>query len=48
MTNKTTSGNPQTNSIINKINQALVNRICKFKMYDYYVYKYDPWKGILI
>ena len=42
-----TTANPQANSILEIIHQVIVNLVCTFDLKNGYLYKDDPWSGIL-
>ena len=45
--NTTSSGNLISNTILKKNHLVLVNLVWKYNIQETYVYKYDPWMGIL-
>ena len=46
-TNPYNLGNPQENSIIERINQVLGNLVNTYKLHEIYVYDANLWMGIL-
>ena len=42
-----TSGNPISNAVLERIHQVLVNLVCTCNITHHYVDKYDPCTGIL-